>query len=487
MPASYDTLAAVLVGKGKPFADEHTLDLALVDLEDRGLLGWDRRANRYDLHPIVRAVVWSGLSQVSRRRAYAALQAYFEPLPAVEWEKVDSLDDLTPAIELYNTLVGLGQHEDALVVFHDRLECATLYRLGAGRLRIELLEALFPDGPGQPPRLADPRQQSFTLNALAQSRHLGGSPGAAIPSFRQCINLAERTHPQESLAVGLGNLSNALRLAGKLRESEAAARRALGISRMLGDRFQECATLRRLGLTSATHGGGLDSGRAMERSLRICVKAVHPQAEGVISSDLAQRALWLGDAASARQSANRSWDLAHDLRSERDFIRAARLQGETAMVVVDLPLADERLHHALTRARTVELVEEELPALIALAELHRRRGAPIAARELLDQVWEPAERGPYPLLHADALNVLAPIERDAGNTAAAIQAATEAYTKAWCDGPPFAYHWGLEKARAHLAALGAPEPALPPFDESKYEPMPEIEIDPPEPSPQPTA
>jgi tetratricopeptide (TPR) repeat protein len=128
----------------------------------------------------------------------------------------------------------------------------------------------------------------------------------------------------------------------------------------------------------------------------------------------------------------------------------------------------------------VDLAEEELPALTALAELHRRQNNLPAARELLDQVREPAERGPYPLFHADALNVLAQIERDAGNIPAAIQAATEAYTKAWCDGPPFAYHWGLEKARAHLAALGVPEPALPPFDESKYEPMPEIEIDPPD-------
>jgi tetratricopeptide (TPR) repeat protein len=172
--------------------------------------------------------------------------------------------------------------------------------------------------------------------------------------------------------------------------------------------------------------------------------------------------------------------LARARRYERDFIRAARLQGEAALALGDLPLADERLHHALTRARTVDFAEEELPALAALAELHRRRGNPTAARELLEQVWEPAERGPYPLFHADALNVLAQIERDAGNTTAAIQAATEAYTKAWCDGPPFAYHWGLEKAKAHLAALGAPEPALPPFDESKYEPMPEVEIDPPE-------
>jgi len=36
----------------------------------------------------------------------------------------------------------------------------------------------------------------------------------------------------------------------------------------------------------------------------------------------------------------------------------------------------------------------------------------------------------------------------------------------------------LQKAKAYLAALGVPEPTLPPFDESKYEPMPEVEIDP---------
>ncbi len=45
-----------------------------------------------------------------------------------------------------------------------------------------------------------------------------------------------------------------------------------------------------------------------------------------------------------------------------------------------------------------------------------------------------------------------------------------------CDGPPYAYHWGLEQAKAHLAALGAPEPERPPFSESNFEPLPEVEI-----------
>ena len=126
----------------------------------------------------------------------------------------------------------------------------------------------------------------------------------------------------------------------------------------------------------------------------------------------------------------------------------------------------------------MNLVEEELPALVALAELRRRQGDEKAAREFLDDVWEFAERGPYPLFHADALNVLAQIERDAGNTDKAIEAATKAYQLAWCDGPPYAYHWGLIKAQKHLEELGAPLPDMPAFDESKFEPMPEVEIDP---------
>ena len=176
--------------------------------------------------------------------------------------------------------------------------------------------------------------------------------------------------------------------------------------------------------------------------------------------------------------ANRAMSYAQTKRYEQGIIYASRLQGEAALCLDDLAIADERLHHALARARTVNLVEEELPALIGLAELRRGQGDLKSARELLDDVWEPAERGPFTLYHADACNVLAQIERDAANHEAATKAATEAYRLAWCDGPPFAYHWGLQKAKAHLAALEVQEPILPPFDESKYEPMPEVEIEP---------
>ena len=116
--------------------------------------------------------------------------------------------------------------------------------------------------------------------------------------------------------------------------------------------------------------------------------------------------------------------------------------------------------------------------MTTLAELDRRRQQYSRARELLEQVWAPAERGPYRLSHADARNVLARIERDEGRSAAAIAAATRAYELAWCDGPPYAYHYGLTNAKQFLAELGASEPQLPSFDESKFEPMPEVELNP---------
>jgi hypothetical protein len=50
--------------------------------------------------------------------------------------------------------------------------------------------------------------------------------------------------------------------------------------------------------------------------------------------------------------------------------------------------------------------------------------------------------------------------------------------RASCDGPPFAYDYGLRTARLHLASLGAPEPETQPYDTSKHEPIEEINIEP---------
>ena len=49
MPAGYATLEVLLAGPDKACASAPELDRALTELEDRGLIGWDRAANRYRL------------------------------------------------------------------------------------------------------------------------------------------------------------------------------------------------------------------------------------------------------------------------------------------------------------------------------------------------------------------------------------------------------------------------------------------------------
>jgi tetratricopeptide (TPR) repeat protein len=447
----------------------------LTELEDRGLLGWDRRANRYDMHPIVRGVTWSGLDDEERQETYEVLHDHFEALPPIDEDDVESLEDLTPAIELYNTLVGLGRYDDAFVVFRDRLSDVTLYHLSASRQRAELLEMLFPDGLDGLPRLSEAGHQGYTLGTLALAYLFSGQPGWAAPLFRQDIAICESEGDLGNVSINLGNLAYALFLSGELRESEAAARQALRIDREGENRSREALSLCWLGLALAARGINADSGKALNRSLQLASQSVEHEAYDY----QAMRSLWFERYDDALNWADDALVYCRVQRYRQGMIRAARLQGAAAVGLDDLSTAQERLHHALNRARAVSLIQEELPALAALAELRRRQGDPKAARELLEDAWEPAERGPYSLLHADARNVLCQIERDAGNHDAAVEAATEAYRLAWCDGPPFAYHWGLEKARAHLAALGAPEPDdLPPYDEARYEPMPEVEIDP---------
>ncbi|MGZ3616909.1 MAG: hypothetical protein ACXWPS_19355 [Ktedonobacteraceae bacterium] len=470
----YDTLVDLLVGEDKPCTSVNVLITILADLEDRGLLGWDRRANRYDLHPIVRGVTWSGLANQDKQGIFKTLNAHFESLPKIDDNEVNSLEDLTPAIELYNTLIGLGQYEDAANLFADRLDKTMRLLLGANRQSAELLEMLFPDGFDQLPRLNSPTGQAFVLASLAIC--LRDRPELASTLNRRCVDIYQSEGKQQYASIVLSNLSDNLRFFGALRESEVAARQSLIITRELSDQDRETASLCWLGLPLAVRGRNLDSSKTFMHAYELVRRGAWFDYQ--VYENHAIGVVWFGEYANALALAKKAMFRSQELRFESGMICAARLQGEAALGLGDLTTADERLHHALARARAVNLVEQELPALIGLAELKRRQLDLRTARELLDDVWEPAERGPFKLYHADAYNVLAQIERDTGNHEAAVKAAKEACRLAWCDGPPFAYHWGLQKAKAHLAAFGVPVPVLPPFDESKYEPMPEVEIEP---------
>ncbi len=250
IPCTYETLTTLLVGEGKVFSKEVWLSKALTELEDRGLLGWEKWAERYDLHPVVRGVVWSRLTEDTRKEIYKAIHDYLAAIPMIRDENVKNFEDLLPTIELYHTLIGLKRYKDAADLFDEQLNELTLYRFIAPRERAELLESLFPHGTGRLPALRNPVDQAFILNALAATYLTGGKPEPSRGFISSSHNgIQQKLDSEENLCVGLGVLSNALRQSGCLRQSETEAHKALLLSRGLKDQFLEAVSLGWLGIT----------------------------------------------------------------------------------------------------------------------------------------------------------------------------------------------------------------------------------------------
>jgi tetratricopeptide (TPR) repeat protein len=484
MPAAYETLVALLVGPDdfsglrarllgldtvwRRFATEEALDRALSDLENRGLVGWDRRANRYDLHPVVRGVVWSGVGESDRDKVAERMRAHFTSMPTFNWNRPERLEDATPAIELYVSLTRLGRFDEAFDVLQNRLQLPLSFWRAVPYQCVELVEMMFPDGVDCSPRLNSPRDRIEAFHLLACSYHSLGQPGRALPSYRQAAADSEEHEGRLKIGFRLGNLRAALLVTGAIRAAASCVSRAFA-HRYDDSKFNLSPAIARLNIVRDVSGGYLQLRRAFSFYDEGRVRE-HVMADETLSRILAQAALWFGQAVTAHQFAARACKLS-SRDSEKDSSHDARMLGEAALALGDLEHAEKRLNYALTEDRAVHNVDGELPTLTALAALNHRRGDGARAREHLDAVWERAERGPYPLCHADARNVLAEIEIAENNPTAAVAAATFAYRLAWCDGPPFAYDFGLTTARGHLRALGASEPAMPPYDASKHEPL----------------
>lgn len=448
----------------------------LAELEDRGLVGWEKRTNSYDLHPIVRGVIWSGLDDGAKQRIYEVLQSYFESVPLVDWRMVNNSDDLDPVIVRYNMLCELGRYDDAIALFSDRLKDVFYYRLSGNRQIMELLERLFDKERGFNPLLTKKRDRAFALNRLAVAYKDSGKAAEAVRLIQSSNELYEQEGGGEPLISGLGFLAEIMERCGRLYESEAAARRGLRECESTGVSSERPYLLVRLGMTLEVRGRSAEAAEVLLVGERCAEEAEDSHALGFTKIRSAENLLRTADARDVWPRVESTWKFLQSISCERCLNALEHLRGLVALKLGDSKNAEKLLTHAFTRARETHFIVHEIEARVRLSALRLRQGALIDARELLDDVFETAARSPYPLVLADAFNLLAQIERVAGNHAAAAEEAAQAYRWAWCDGPPFAYHWGLTAAQKHLRELDAPEPQMPPFDAARFEPPPEVDI-----------
>jgi tetratricopeptide (TPR) repeat protein len=510
-PVEYDVLEAIFTTPVQPpqpegllarlftrarkqaaLLDRSGLKATLQSLQRRGLLLRQEGTGRYDLHPVVRRYGYDRLAD--KEGTHTRLRDYFAAVPPPE--RVESLDDLAPTIELYHHTVRAGRYDEAWTLYRDRLWRTVYYRFGAYQTQIELLQALFLDGEDRPPRLKDEAHQAHAMNELANSYSLSGQPGRAVTLFKAHNALREKAGDKKNLAIGLCNLAYQHIAIGALAAAEGNLRRMIALCQEIGDEFSEAIGHQELGRLLA-YTGAFEEARTELRDARKVFDALGVARTNWVSVVRAYEALLdlrEGDSDSARDKSQQALELAQsEARSifggERDIIRAEWLLGAAHRARGELTQAESHLAEALRRCRRINMVDHEPLILLELARLRyaqmvsgsrfqvsgsgeeqpetlkpeTKKRKMDEALSLAKEALDIAERCGYRLVQADGHLVLAQLALseveglalEAGDLPDARRHAEAARERAWCDGPPHRYEAPFLEAERLLEEIGS--------------------------------
>ena len=137
------------------------------NLENRGLLQWDREGNRYEMHPVVRGHAAEIIEENDRTQTFLKVRDHFASLPPDDLAKATELVHVAHSLEIYRCLVGAGKLDEAASFYSGKLSSALLIHVGAFPIVLELLEPLFRNDLHGIPRLESASDQSYILNDLA--------------------------------------------------------------------------------------------------------------------------------------------------------------------------------------------------------------------------------------------------------------------------------------------------------------------------------
>ena len=121
------------------------LQSTVTDLEERGLLLFDKREGLYDLHPVVRNVVVGGLNPVEIEQFGGKVIDYFSSAAAVPLKEAETLEDVQSALHVVHTYLAMGKLDEAWRAFHPELANALRLNLEAYEKNIAILRPFFDD------------------------------------------------------------------------------------------------------------------------------------------------------------------------------------------------------------------------------------------------------------------------------------------------------------------------------------------------------
>ena len=456
----YEKAAQARVASAKFRTAPKKLEATVKDLEQRGLLQWDGRTRKYDLHPVVRGVASGAMAAADRERHGQRVVDHFTAQPHRPYEEAETLEDVRSGLHIVRTLLKLGHYQQAADAYGGDLANALCFNLNAYAEMLSLLKPFFPNGWGELPKEVKARDSSGLANDAGIALDFCGELAAALAAYGAGLRTSFKAEYWSNTAE-LSNISRNLSYQNRLAQVLRTNSLALEVATLSEDkqkifktRLDLFAVQSRLGqwAKAASTWSLLDPmGRAWSRA------AYRP---GWAEWRYANFHFWQDNLqeehlAEAERLAAQGKD--------RNIIRYLhRLRGDWRLSQGEWALAAASYQEAVRLARdTRSVIDADSETGLALAKQHLGQLThPREEAERLAQLRDPAHR------------LLAQLWRALGDTAQAKHHALAAYKWAWADGEPYVNRYELTKTTELLHELGVPIPNLPPYDPAKDKPFP---------------
>lgn len=453
----YERAYAAWQAAPETLGDAAALTATVRDLEQRGLLQYDRQSGRWDLHPVVRAVAFSGLRDQDRDHLGQQIIDHFSQQPHNPYEQAQTLEDFRDGITVIRTLIQIGRKQEAWFALQGDLMDALLYNVGAYPESLSLLRPFFSHG-------WSALAEGLTANDLGWLVNYAANALSGLGELRQSAELNQAALKTQvtirnwnNVRISLSNLSEDFRGLNRLALSERYSMLSLRLAEALDDpKHLFRARQRHFEVLAVT--GRRDEAEEMWNLL------------DPMGRDWPRNVYRPGDAELARlevmlfpQGRLTEEDLAAAERLARTgqnhtAIRILhRLRGEWRLARGEHALAVESLQEAIRMAHESGFPDPGSETLLTLARFHLKQ-LPAAREEALRLS---AGRDPAHLPLAELWHALA-------DTKQATIHAKAAYRHAWADGEPYVRRHALDRAKTLLRQLGEDIPALPPYDPAQH-------------------
>jgi len=453
------------------------LSQTVADLEHRGLLQYDRRAHRYDLHPVVRGVAAGSLKPEEQKRYGQKVVDHFNTMPRSSYATARSMEDVESGLQVVRTLLKLGHFQRAADAFAGDLSRALSFNLEADVEKLSIVRQFFPMGWACMPTEVDSMNALNLSNAAAIALANSGESVQAIIIYCSSILhvLSNQSLSLASKSFLLSNLIRSLVITLNEHGRPAAASRLLDTHHAM-ETILELELDRKVSifinlLFRFRIQSNLGQWRAASETWMLLDLMGRKWSRGIYRQGNAEwffavAQFWQGHLQEEHLSTAAT--LAEHDHNRCTIRRVHALRGHWRLEQGAWAQAAASYSQAIAMAREVRHVDAASETGLALAKVHLHQLTGDEARseaQRLAQLRHFADR-------SRANRYLARLWQALGELNQAKHHALAAYTLSWADGEPYVFRYELTKATELLHELGVPLPNLPPYDPAKDEPFP---------------